>query len=82
MKKITALFVLIIITGLIIKLDSQQVYKTRLNDGWKFLKGDLGGIWEAVRPVKAGDPESVPFWESVTLPHCFNAADAVDPDVN
>lgn len=54
----------------------------RINDNWKFLKGDLGGIWEAVRPVKEGNPESVPLWENVTLPHCFNASDAVDPDVN
>lgn len=55
---------------------------TRLNDNWQFLKQDLGGIWEAVRPVKQGNPESVPFWTNVTLPHCVNAMDAVDPDVN
>lgn len=54
----------------------------RLNENWKFLRSDLGGIWEAVRPVKKGEPESVPLWEEVTLPHCFNAYDAVDPDVN
>lgn len=54
----------------------------RLNDGWEFLKSDLGGIWEAVRPVKKGSSESVPIWEEVTLPHSFNATDAVDPDVN
>lgn len=56
--------------------------RTRLNDGWEFLKQDLGNIWEAVRPVKAGDPESVPLWTKVSLPHCFNAEDAVDPDIN
>jgi beta-galactosidase len=61
-------------------LTAQQV--TRLNDNWQFLKQDLGGIWEAVRPVKPGNPESVPFWTNVTLPHCVNAVDAVDPDVN
>jgi len=54
----------------------------RLNSGWEFLKQDLGGIWEAVRPVGKGNPESVPLWESVSLPHCVNALDAVDPDVN
>ena len=59
-----------------------QTNNIRLNDDWKFVKGDLGGIWEAVRTFKAGDPESVPLWENVTLPHCFNATDAVDPDVN
>jgi beta-galactosidase len=56
--------------------------KIRLNTQWEFLKGDLGGIWEAVRPVKPGNPESVPIWDSVTLPHCVNARDAVDPDVS
>ncbi|MCI0522142.1 MAG: DUF4982 domain-containing protein [Bacteroidales bacterium] len=60
----------------------QQQSKIRLNDEWKFLRGDLGGIWEAFRPVKPGSPESVPFWEEVTLPHCFNHEDAVDPDMN
>jgi beta-galactosidase len=54
----------------------------RLNDQWEFLKQDLGGIWEAVRPVPKGAPESVPLWQQVTLPHCVNASDAVDPDVN
>jgi len=56
--------------------------KIRLNDGWKFLKGDLGNVWEGVRPAAADSPETVPIWESVTLPHCFNADDAVDPYVN
>ena len=56
--------------------------KIRLNDQWEFLRQDLGGIWEAVRPVAKGNPESVPLWDSVSLPHCVNAMDAVDPDVN
>ena len=54
----------------------------RIDKKWEFLKSDLGGIWEAVRPVGKGDPESVPLWETVDLPHCYNATDAVDPDVN
>jgi len=56
--------------------------KTRLNDHWEFLKSDLGSVWEAVRPASEGSPEKVPLWESVTLPHCYNATDAVDPDLN
>jgi beta-galactosidase len=56
--------------------------KTRLSQGWEFLKQDLGGVWESVRPVGKGNPESVPLWQSVSLPHCMNAEDAVDPDVN
>jgi len=54
----------------------------RLNQNWDFLKQDLGGIWEAVRPVGIGNPESVPLWQKVNLPHCVNAEDAVDPNVN
>lgn len=56
--------------------------RVRLTSGWEFVRQDLGGVWEAVRPVEAGKPESVPLWTAVTLPHCFNAEDAVDPDVN
>lgn len=56
--------------------------KTRLTGNWEFLKQDIGGVWEAVRPVTPGNPESVPVWQKVTLPHCFNARDAVDPDIN
>ncbi len=59
---------------------SQQ--SVRLINNWQFLKQDMGGIWEAVRPVKQGNPESVPIWTNITLPHCVNATDAVDPDVN
>ncbi|MGN6266209.1 MAG: sugar-binding domain-containing protein, partial [Ginsengibacter sp.] len=64
---------------------NQDVYSqqsVRLINNWQFLKQDIGGIWEAVRPVKQGNPESVPIWTNVTLPHCVNATDAVDPDVN
>ncbi len=53
-----------------------------LTDGWEFLRGDLGHVWEAFRPALPGKPESVPLWTPVSLPHCFNAEDAVDPDVN
>lgn len=76
-KRLTFLFLLIIVSQLI---NAQQ--SIRLNENWQFLKQDLGGIWEAVRPVKAGDPEDVPIWTKVALPHCVNAEDAVDPDVN
>lgn len=71
------LFCCMAMTG---KVPSKQ--KIRLTDNWEYLKGDLGGIWEAVRPASPGSPETVPVWQKVTLPHCFNAEDAVDPDVN
>jgi beta-galactosidase len=56
--------------------------KIRLNNNWEFVKQDLGGIWEAIRPVGKGNPENYPLWTNVTLPHCVNAEDAVDLDVN
>ena len=56
--------------------------KIRLIENWQFLKGDVGNVWELVRPVRKGQPECQPIWTPVTLPHCFNAEDGVDPDVN
>ncbi len=54
----------------------------RINQNWEFLRSDLGGIWEAIRPVKPGSSESVPIWSNVNLPHSFNGEDSVDPDLN
>lgn len=51
-----------------------------LNDSWEYHQGDIGGIWESLRPVKPGDPEDALLWEKVSLPHCFNAFDSVTPD--
>jgi beta-galactosidase len=56
--------------------------KQRLNNNWEFIRQDLGGVWEAIRPVSPGKPESYPAWSKVTVPHCFNDRDGVDPDVN
>ena len=39
----------ILTLGLCFLMNTQaQTNKLRLNDGWKFVKGDLGGVWEAV----------------------------------
>lgn len=77
-KKLKITFLLVVVA-----LQCVQAQKTqRLNSGWEFVKQDLGGIWEAVRPVGKGNPEELPFWEKVNLPHCFNAVDAVDPNVH
>jgi len=78
MNKKFLLIVCIIISAQSLFAQVQQ----RLNENWEFLKQDLGGIWEAVRPVKQGNPEDVPLWAKISLPHCVNAEDAVDPDVN
>lgn len=79
MKKSILAFVGLILFANAVVYAQQSI---RLNNNWEFLKSDIGGIWEAVRPVKAGNPESVPLWKNVQLPHCYNAEDAVDPDVN
>ncbi len=53
--------------------------QTTLTTGWEFARGDLGGVWETLRSdSRALD---LPVWSTVTLPHCYNATDAVAPDV-
>ena len=79
MKKPIILFTVLL---LIVSHAVLAQQKIRLINKWQFLKQDIGGIWEAVRPIKPGNPESVPLWDSVSLPHCVNERDAVDPDVN
>ncbi|HCY41880.1 MAG TPA: glycoside hydrolase family 2 [Prolixibacteraceae bacterium] len=81
MKSTIAFFVLL---SLVLSVPAQNISSNqhRLIHNWQFLRQDLGGIWEAVRFSKPGDPTSVPIWENISLPHCFNAKDAVDPDVN
>ncbi len=49
----------------------------RLTKGWEYHRGDLGGLWELWRGKRASDNVA---WQSVELPHSFNAYDAVDPD--
>src|SRR5579863_8708568 len=50
----------------------------RLVAGWEFFRGSLGGVWDVWRTDMA---EST-VWQKVEIPHCFNARDAVDPDVS
>jgi beta-galactosidase len=76
MKRPFFILFILLCTGFI---HAQQ--SSRLINGWQFIKQDLA-IWEIMRPVKEGNPESVPLWTNVSLPHCVNAEDAVDPDVN
>jgi beta-galactosidase len=47
----------------------------KLEDGWEFYQGPLDArfqVWHSSELVT---------WEKVTVPHCFNAYDACDPDV-
>jgi len=51
---------------------------TTLVSGWEFVRGDLGGVWETLRSDDLA--LNLPVWTPVTLPHCVNARDSVDPD--
>lgn len=55
--------------------DEAPVDRVTLNDGWEFLKDSLDGPWEAWLTEQTNP------WTKVTLPHCFNATDACDPDI-
>ncbi|MEL7532938.1 MAG: glycoside hydrolase family 2 TIM barrel-domain containing protein [Bacteroidota bacterium] len=81
MKKYLSLLLLFILPSFIFA-QSISEHSQRLQADWQFVKQDLGGVWEAIRPVKAGRPETVPIWSEVSLPHCFNATDATNPYVN
>ncbi len=81
MNKIKILITLLLITNFV-NAQSISDNSIRLTQNWQFIKQDLGGIWEAVRPARPGSPEAVPIWDEVELPHCFNAEDAVDPYAN
>jgi beta-galactosidase len=47
----------------------------RLSAEWEFLQGSLGGPWEAWHS------EDVATWQTVAMPHCFNAYDGCDPEL-
>ena len=50
-------------------------------DSFEFHKGNIGGIWEALRTYEKGSPEDSLTWENITIPHCYNSFDSVDPDI-
>ena len=56
---------------------SAKLLLTERLTAWEYRRGSLGGPWEAWR--KVNDDANV--WTKVEVPHCFNAVDAVDPDV-
>jgi len=50
----------------------------RLSDDWEHYQGTLGSPWEVWRGDAASDNVA---WSPVSIPHCFNGRDAVDPNV-
>ena len=61
-----------------IAADAEPSAAKRLTDNWEFVRGDLGGVWEALRSDALSG--ALPVWQNVSLPHCINALDSVDPD--
>ena len=70
-------FLLLLLLSIARPTVAEQKQCSRLDSGWEFHQGGLGSIWEIWRGNKASDNVA---WTPVTLPHCFNARDAVDPD--
>ncbi len=69
----TLIALLLISTNLLVADNTQ-----RLSEGWEHYQGSLGSTWEVWRGDAASDNVA---WSKVTLPHCFNGRDSVDPDV-
>jgi beta-galactosidase len=46
----------------------------RLDTGWQFRRGEIGGIGQVWALNESGS------WQATELPHCFNATDSCDPD--
>ena len=66
---------------LVALLGTAQAVETnsqRLSTGWEYYQGSLGSAWEVWRGEAASDNVT---WNGVSLPHCFNGRDSVDPDV-
>lgn len=49
-------------------------------EDFEFHKGDIGGLWEAIRESYKGGAEDALRWNTIKLPHCYNNYDALDPD--
>src|SRR5258708_4007699 len=54
----------------------QNAETVPLDSGWEFHQDGFGSVLEIWRGDKASDNVT---WSPVTLLHCFNARDAVDP---
>jgi beta-galactosidase len=76
MSMIKIYFVVLFLVAFIGLTKAQKI--TQLSHGWEFYKSDLGSPFEAIR---SNNLSRLPFWESISMPHCYNAFDAVDPDV-
>lgn len=75
-------FIALLFVGGSTSAQNISTHQRRLVSNWQFFKEDIGGVWESLRSVEPDRPTAVPQWEDITLPHCFNGRDAVEPDIN
>ena len=68
----------LLMVALIGSVQAAETNTQRLSTGWEYYQGSLGSSWEVWRGEAASDNVT---WNAVTLPHCFNGRDSVDPDV-
>ena len=61
-------------TTSIFQKDGSLTSAERLDSGWQFRQGPVGGI------AQVWDAEKDGLWQTTVLPHCFNGHDACDPD--
>ncbi|MEI6284667.1 MAG: glycoside hydrolase family 2 TIM barrel-domain containing protein [Opitutae bacterium] len=73
-----SMFKALMLVALIGSLQAAETNTQRLSTGWEYYQGSLGSSWEVWRGEAASDNVT---WNAVTLPHCFNGRDSVDPDV-
>jgi beta-galactosidase len=63
--------------GSVLQGDATITTTQRLDSGWQFCQGAIGGI-SGISEVWSS--EEAGLWQNTNLPHCFNAHDACDPD--
>ncbi len=73
MKKSFNLLLILIIPVFI------QAQQKHFLQHWQFYKGEIASPWEAFRPENLS---KLPVFKTVSVPHCYNAFDAVDPDTH
>ncbi len=63
-----------VVSGVTVAQGMAEEQTSKLDGEWEFHSGPISGVEEAWLPSRQSE------WEAITLPHCFNALDACDPD--
>ena len=81
MKRVWWCFCLLLMVS---AASSEAIYcesKQRLSEGWEFVREDISCFADVLEIGRMSNMSSKPQWQKVCLPHCYNSADALDPDV-